>query len=105
MAQIDVDYDRVQAVASRLNNEGGENGELVTTLKTLLSHVTELLTGAGGLWLQQSSPMMSAQYTEFNASLTAAIANMIKFAESFNGIAQNLKDLDSALATPPQDGN
>jgi uncharacterized protein YukE len=100
MPQINVDYGQVNAVASRLTTEGAE---IKTTLIRLQGQVTELLTGSGGLWLQQSSPVMSAQYTEFNSSLTSAIENIGKFAESFNVIAQNLKDMDSTLATPPPD--
>lgn len=98
MPQIQVDYAQVNTVATRLTTEGGE---IKTTLTRLQGQVTELLTSAGGLWLQQSSPVMSTQYAEFNSSLTAAIENLGKFAESFNVIAQNLKDMDSSLATPP----
>jgi WXG100 family type VII secretion target len=95
MAQIDVDYGQVNAVASRLTTEGAE---IRDTLTRLQAHVAELLTGQGGLWLQQSSPVMSTQYTEFNTSLTAAIQNLGTFAENFNKIAQNLQDMDTQLA-------
>ncbi|MEX5637207.1 WXG100 family type VII secretion target [Parafrankia sp. FMc2] len=101
MPDIKVDYSQVTTVASRLTTEGGE---IKTTLTRLQGQVTELLTGTGGLWLQQSSPVMSAQYTEFNASLTAAIENLGKFAESFNMIANNLRTMDSQLAAPPPAG-
>lgn len=98
MAEIQVDYTQVNTVAGRLTNEGGE---IKSTLIRLQTQVTELLTSSGGLWLQQSSPVMSAQYTEFNASLTTAIENIGKFAESFNVIAQNLQSMDTDLAKPP----
>lgn len=102
MAEIQVDYGQVNTVASRLTTEGGE---IKTTLTRLQGQVTELLTGTGGLWLQQSSPVMSAQYTEFNASLTTAIENIGKFAESFNLIAQNLQNMDTELSKPPPPSN
>ncbi|MCK9894403.1 WXG100 family type VII secretion target [Frankia sp. AgB32] len=97
MAEIDVDYGQVRAVAGRLTSEGSE---IQSTLTLLQSRVTELLTSSGGLWMTQSSPVMSAQYAEFNASLTAAIQNIGKFAESFNMISQNLQTMDASLAKP-----
>lgn len=102
MAEIQVDYGQVNTVATRLTTEGGE---IKTTLIRLQGQVTELLTGSGGLWLQQSSPVMSAQYTEFNASLSSAIDNIGKFAESFNLITQNLQSMDSELSKPPPPSN
>jgi WXG100 family type VII secretion target len=101
MAQVDVDYGEVNTVATRLRTEGAQ---IVSELSALQANVAELLTGEGGLWLQQSSPVMAAQYQEFNTSLTAAIKNLDKFADSFNGIAKNLADMDSALAKPPEGG-
>ncbi|MCK9874578.1 WXG100 family type VII secretion target [Frankia sp. Ag45/Mut15] len=97
MADIDVDYAQVNSLATRLINEGTE---ITSTLTRLQGQVTELLTSAGGLWMQQSSPVMTAQYTEFNASLTAAIENIPKFAQSFQAIAQNLQSMDASLAKP-----
>ncbi len=97
MPQIDVDYGQVNAVAARLTTEGGEIRDVLVKLQ---GDVTELLTSQGGLWMQQSSPVMSAQYVEFNTSLTAAIQNIGTFAENFNKIAQNLQDMDNQLATP-----
>ncbi|MCM3884406.1 WXG100 family type VII secretion target [Frankia sp. R82] len=100
MPDIDVDYAQVNTVAARLTNEGTE---ITATLTRLQGQVTELLTSAGGLWMRQASPVMTAQYTEFNASLTSAIENIPKFAQSFQAIAQNLQVMDSSLAKPPAD--
>jgi WXG100 family type VII secretion target len=99
MAQVNVDYAQVNAVAARLTSEGGE---IAQELGTLQQNVTELLTSSGGLWLQQSSPVMSSQYQEFNASLTKAINELSTFATSFNQIAKNLQDMDTQLAQPPK---
>jgi WXG100 family type VII secretion target len=98
MAQVNVDYAQVNAVAARLTSEGGD---IARELGTLQTNVTSLLTSQGGLWLQQSSPVMSSQYQEFNASLTKAINELATFASSFNQIAKNLADMDTQLATPP----
>lgn len=97
MAEVNVDYAQVNAVASRLTTEGGEIAQDLATLQT---NVTDLLTSQGGLWLQQSSPVMSSQYQEFNASLTKAINELSTFAQSFNMIAKNLQDMDTQLAKP-----
>lgn len=97
MAEVNVDYDQVSSVASRLKSEGAE---IIQELKNLQANVTELLTSQGGLWLQQSSPVMSAQYTEFNQSLSNAITNLGTFGDSFNGIVDNLRELDTSLAKP-----
>jgi WXG100 family type VII secretion target len=98
VAQIQVDYSQVETVASRLTTDGAD---IKSTLVRLQGQVTELLTSVGGLWMQQASPVMSAQYTEFNTALTNAIANLDKFAESFNLIVKNLRDMDDSLSAPP----
>jgi WXG100 family type VII secretion target len=97
MAQVNVDYGQVSTVAARLTSEGSD---IAATLGTLQTHVSELLTGQGGLWLQQSSPVMASQYQEFNTSLTKAINELSTFATSFNQIANNLKDMDDQLSKP-----
>jgi WXG100 family type VII secretion target len=99
MAEVNVDYAQVNAVAARLTSEGGE---IASELAALQNNVTELLTSQGGLWLQQSSPVMSTQYAEFNTSLTKAINELSTFAQSFNMIAKNLQDMDTQLAAPPK---
>ncbi|MEV6846522.1 WXG100 family type VII secretion target [Actinoplanes sp. NPDC051411] len=100
MAEVNVDYSQVNSVAAKLTSEGGD---IATQLGTLQTTVADLLTSQGGLWLQQSSPVMSHQYQEFNASLTKAIGELSTFAQSFNQIAKNLSDMDNQLAAPPKD--
>jgi len=102
MAEVNVDYNQVSAVAAKLTSEGAD---IASELGVLQTTVTDLLTSQGGLWLQQSSPVMSTQYTEFNTSLTNAINQLAQFAASFNGIVKNLTDLDSGLAKPPASGS
>ncbi|CAO5162962.1 WXG100 family type VII secretion target [Frankia sp. AiPs1] len=98
MPDIDVDYALVNTTASRL---ASAFDEITATLTQLQGQVSQLLTSTGGLWMKQSSPVMEAQYTEFNASLTSAIANIPKFGQSFQAIAQNLQTMDATLASPP----
>ena len=98
MAEVNVDYNQVSTVAAKLTSEGAD---IAAELGVLQTTVTSLLTSQGGLWLQQSSPVMSTQYTEFNTSLTNAINQLAAFASSFNQIVKNLTDLDTGLAKPP----
>ncbi|MDG4833909.1 hypothetical protein O7627_32070 [Solwaraspora sp. WMMD1047] len=98
MAEVNVDYALINTVAGRLTTEGAD---IANVLKGLQTSVTELLTSEGGLHLQQASPVMSAQYTEFTSSLTKAVNNLETFASSFSMIAKNLSDMDQALAQPP----
>lgn len=98
MAEVNVDYALVNTVAGRLTTEGGDIAKVLTGLQ---ASVTELLTSKGGLFLQQSSPVMSTQYTEFTTSLTKAVSNLESFATSFSMIAKNLNEMDQSLAQPP----
>ncbi|WP_326550851.1 WXG100 family type VII secretion target [Micromonospora sp. NBC_01813] len=98
MAEVNVDYALINTVAGRLTTEGAEIAGVLTNLQT---SVSELLTSQGGLWLQQSSPVMSTQYTEFTTSLTKAVSNLESFASSFSMIAKNLSDMDQTLSQPP----
>ncbi|MFI7435828.1 WXG100 family type VII secretion target [Micromonospora haikouensis] len=98
MAEVNVDYDRIHTVSGRLTTEGAE---IANVLKGLNTSVTELLTSQGGLWMQQASPVMSTQYTEFTTSLTKAVSNLETFASSFAAIVKNLSDMDQALSKPP----
>ncbi|WP_432827252.1 WXG100 family type VII secretion target [Dactylosporangium sp. CA-092794] len=97
MAEVNVDYAQVNSVAARLTSEGSE---IASELGTLQTNVTDLLTSQGGLWLQQSSPVMSSQYVEFNTSLSKAINELSTFAQSFNLIVKNLTDMDDQLSKP-----
>lgn len=97
MAQAKVDFAAVKTVEDRLNLEGPE---ISAALTTLMGKVNDLLTSAGGLWLQQSSPVMAAQYAEFTNSMKTAIDNIPKFATTFKSIVDNLHELDTKLSVP-----
>nr|MDT0663792.1 hypothetical protein [Micromonospora sp. DSM 115978] len=96
MPNISIDYERVNVVATALN---GAVTETVPKLTSLQSAVTALLTSDGGLWLQQSSPVLSTQYTEFNTSITSAVNNITSFAQQFNNIVAQLEAMDTAIST------
>jgi hypothetical protein len=95
MPNITIDYDRVNTVATALN---AAVTETVPKLSSLQSAVTGLLTGDGGLWLQQSSPVISTQYQDFNTSVTAAVNNITSFAHQFNNIVSQLQAMDEAIS-------
>jgi ABC-type transporter Mla subunit MlaD len=96
MPNISIDYERVNTVATALN---AAVTETVPKLTSLQSAVTALLTSDGGLWLQQSSPVLSTQYTEFNTSITSAVNNITSFAQQFNNIVSQLEAMDTAIST------
>ena len=58
---------------------------------------------AGGLYMEQASPVMSHTFGKFADDLGNAIAALIDFADSFTGIADTLKDMDQKLAVPPKE--
>ncbi|ONH33782.1 hypothetical protein [Pseudofrankia asymbiotica] len=95
MANINVDYEQVNSVASLLNSAVTQT---VPKLNGLKNEVTTLLTSDGGLWLQQSSPVLSRQYTDFNTSVTGAVNNITSFASQFNAIVTQLQTMDAAIA-------
>ncbi len=95
MPNITIDYERVNTVATSLN---AAVTETVPKLSSLQSAVTSLLTSDGGLWLQQSSPVISTQYQDFNTSVTAAVNNIMSFAQQFNNIINQLQAMDEAIS-------
>jgi hypothetical protein len=96
VADVNIDKAEVGALASLLHEEGTE---IVDDLTSLLAAVTGLLgTPEGGLWMRMSSPVLSAAYQEFTKVLQDAIRNIPAFADSFDGIAQKLIELDQDVA-------
>jgi hypothetical protein len=94
MANVTIDYGKVDTVAANLNRVVSETLPKLTSLQ---SAVTHLLTGSGGLWLKQSSPVLSSQYQEFNTSVTSAVQNITSFANQFNNIVAQVKAMDEAI--------
>jgi hypothetical protein len=94
MANITIDYEKVTTVAGNLNRVVHETLPKLTSLQ---SAVTHLLTSKGGLWLQQSSPVLSSQYQEFNTSVSTAVQNITSFASQFNNIVAQVKAMDEAI--------
>jgi phage-related protein len=94
MPNITVDYAKVDSVSANLNSVVANTLPRLTALQ---SAVTQLLTSDGGLWLQQSSPTLSTQYTEFNTSVSAAVQNITSFAQQFQNIVAQLRAMDQAI--------
>jgi phage-related protein len=94
MPNITVDYDKVNSVSTELNQVVATTLPRLTSLQ---SAVTNLLTSDGGLWLQQSSPMLSSQYQEFNSSVSSAVQNITSFAQQFQNIVAQLRAMDDAI--------
>ncbi|GAA4958041.1 hypothetical protein [Actinoplanes utahensis] len=94
MPNITVDFEKVNAVSTNLNQVVSST---VPRLTSLQNAVAQLLTSDGGLWLQKSSPTLSAQYKEFNTSVTAAVQNITSFAQQFQNIVAQLRAMDDAI--------
>lgn len=97
MPDINVDPVSVKNVVTTMNSN---KDTILTDLQGLLTAVTSLLTNDGGLWLKQSSPVMSTEFQTFANQLRDAIANIQKFGESFNSTVTNLELLDTGYSKP-----
>jgi len=60
--------------------------------------VNGLLDPSGGLWLNQSSPVLNDKYQAFNTSVTQAVNQIPSWAMQFNNIVSSMKALDQAIA-------
>lgn len=99
MPDVSVDYEKVLAVAGRLNQVSTDTVPILSTLQT---EVGKLLDPAGGLWLVQSSPLLSEKYKAFNTSVTQAVTNIPSWAQQFNNIVSTLTALDEAISKSAQ---
>jgi hypothetical protein len=98
MADVVLKKEDVENVAKSLRNNSATIVDDLIALRTAVN--TLLADEAGGLWLRQASPVLSATYEEFNKMLTDAIANIPSFAASFENVAKQITDMDDALAKP-----
>jgi hypothetical protein len=94
MADINIDYTKVQDVSDALRQAVKIR---VPQLNGLQAAVSSLLTGDGGMWLQQSSPVLSQQYGDFNTSITQAVSNIVSFANQFENIVSQIKAMDEQI--------
>ena len=94
MSDINVVYDEVAAVASKLNQVASDT---VPKLAQIDQRVTQLLSQGGGLWLLQSSPVLNDKYKAFNDSVTKAVSSIPQWAQQFNNIVSQLQDLDRQI--------
>jgi WXG100 family type VII secretion target len=97
MADVKIDYAQVNGVANQLQTQGGD---IQVQLGALQRQVASLLTPEGGLWMALSSPVLGANYENFNTSLTQVIASIGQFATTFQTIAQNFQQMDQSIAAP-----
>jgi len=99
MAVTDINVDPV-LVQTAMTTMNTNKDTIITDLKGLLTAVTTLLTNDGGLWLKQSSPVMSTEFQTFATQLQDAITNIQSFADSFKSTVDNLQLLDAGYSQP-----
>jgi uncharacterized protein YukE len=92
---IALSYGQISGVSGALNNAVAE---IVPQLTSLQNQVHTLLSPEGGLWMDATSPALTQSYDQFNTSLTSAVHNITEFANQFNQIATQMKNMDSQMA-------
>jgi hypothetical protein len=96
-SQIYLDAGQVQEVSQALTT--AVNTTLVPELTTLMTQVSTLLATDGGLYMEQTSPALLDEYTQFNNSMGQMMQNIISFANNFTQISGSLINSDGSLAT------
>lgn len=99
MPDVNVDPVAARNVIKVMNQH---KDTIIADLDDLLTKVTALLTNDGGLWLKQSSPVMSVEFATFQKNLRDAIANIQNFGESFESTVKNLEELDLGYSKPSE---
>jgi hypothetical protein len=92
---ITVTYAVVEEVTRDLN---AAVLKIVPELTTMERSVSSLLETEGGLWMQQSSPVLRQQYQAFNTSVTEAVNNINNFSKQFNAIVNSLREMDANIS-------
>jgi uncharacterized protein YukE len=94
MPDIKVVYEEVQAVATKLRQVATDTVPKLTLVQTT---VNALLQDGGGLWLTQSSPVLDEKYKNFNTSVTQAVNSIPSWANQFENIIAQLRDMDKQI--------
>jgi hypothetical protein len=99
MPDIEIDYESITTLNGILQNAMNTTVPKLTALK---STVETLLGPDGGLWMDQTSPLLKAQYDSFSSQLVTAIDSIANFQNFFGQISNQMSDMDSTFATKLQ---
>ncbi|GLY28860.1 hypothetical protein [Kineosporia sp. NBRC 101731] len=100
-ADVEVDPEAVKMVVTAMNSR---KDEIISDLNILHTAVATMLTIDGGLWMNESSPVMSTSFQAFSNNLSEAISNIKNFADSFGSTVENLLMMDHGYASQdPED--
>lgn len=99
MPDIEIDYESITTLNGILQNAMNTTVPKLTALK---STVETLLGPDGGLWMDQTSPLLKAQYDSFSSQLVTAIDSISNFQNFFGQISSQMSDMDSTFATKLQ---
>jgi hypothetical protein len=88
-------YSDVSTVSSKLHQV---TTDTLPRLSTVQTTVNNLLHDGGGLWLILSSPVLADKYKAFNDSVTQAVSSIPSWANQFDNIIAQLRDMDKAIA-------
>lgn len=92
MADIHLDYDRIEEVGNTMRTKANTAKDDATDLK---HRVDELLSD--GLELKKSSPALQQSYNDFTTSLQKAIDGITNFANQFDNIQSSADAMDQEI--------
>jgi hypothetical protein len=95
MADIDLDFNTIQSVATLFTNTGGD---IDAQLGILEAKVINLIGTGGGLNMPQTGPAIETQYVNFTTSAGNCMAAIKNFADLFTGIQNSLTSADFKMA-------
>jgi len=99
MPDIEIDYESITTLNGILAKAMSTTVPKLTALKTT---VENLLGPDGGLWMDQTSPLLKAQYDSFSTQLVTAIDSISSFQNFFSQISTQMSDMDSTFASKLQ---
>ncbi|GLY29871.1 hypothetical protein [Kineosporia sp. NBRC 101731] len=102
MSDIKVSYTKVVEVTTNLHST---THDTLPKLSAVKQAVDGLLADGGGLWLTSSSPTLQEKYEAFNKSVTEAINSIPQWANQFDNIVTQLKDLDRSIVESAGSGD
>lgn len=95
MADINVDYQAISTVAGLLNSA---ESNITPQISNMYTQVDNLLTEAGGLWLDKATPAILQVYGDFNSSAQQVCSAIGNFATTFQTLVSNFQSMDQNLS-------
>jgi hypothetical protein len=95
MADIALQYHTIMSVHDSLNTAYNNT---VSQLNELRTKVDNLVTADGGLWMNQTSPVIQVVYDNFSSSAVMFVENFNNFAGMFQNLVTGMESSDYKMA-------